>query len=149
MAGKKGASRTLLGLLAFSDLKMEKPPNSLRPKKANSQSSWKNKLDLSIKINQAMDIYHKAIENNHGIKEEHLLRLLLPIGFEVNNLDPVWVADMNSFGEGRGKIVHTSSSKWPKKQLDPKNEFKIVKSLLRNGIKSLDDKIEELLLETA
>lgn len=145
---KKKTSRTLLGLLAFSDLKMEKPPNSLRPKKANSQSSWKNKLDLSIKINQAMDIYHKAIENNHGIKEEHLLRLLLPIGFDINNLDPVWVADMNSFGEGRGKIVHTSASKWAKQQLDPKNELKIVKSLLRNGIKSLDDKIEELLLET-
>ena len=36
---KKKASRTLLGLLAFSDLKMEKPPNSLKPKKANSQSS--------------------------------------------------------------------------------------------------------------
>jgi len=137
-----------LGLLAFSDLKMEKPPNSLKPKKATSQSSWKNKLDLSIKINQAMDIYHKAIENNHGIKEEHLLRLLLPIGFEVDNLDPVWVADMSSFGEGRGKIVHTSASKWAKQQLDPKNELKIVKSLLINGIKSLDDEIEELLLET-
>jgi hypothetical protein len=146
--GKKKTSRTLLGLLAFSDLKMEKPPNSLRPKKANSQSSWKNKLDISTKINQAMDIYHKAIENNHGIKEEHLLRLLLPVGFEANDLDPVWVADMSSFGEGRGKIVHTSASKWAKQQLDPKNELKIVKSLLRNGVRFLDKKMEDLLLDT-
>ena len=49
---KKKTSRTLLGLLAFSDLKMEKPPNSLKPRKANSQTTWKNKLDLSAKINQ-------------------------------------------------------------------------------------------------
>jgi hypothetical protein len=55
---------------------------------------------------------------------------------------------MSSFGEGRGKIVHTSASKWAKQQLDPKNELKIVKSLLKNGIRSLDNKIEELLLET-
>ena len=141
-------SRTLLGLLAFSDLKMEKPPNSMKPKKANSQSSWKNKLDISIKINQSMDIFHKAIDNNHGIKEEHLLRLLLPIGFETKDLDPVWVADMSSFGEGRGKIVHTSASKWAKQQLDPKNELKTVKSLLRNGIRLLDNKMQELLLDT-
>lgn len=141
-------SRTLLGLLAFSDLKMEKPPNSLRPKKAAAQSSWNSKLDLSKKINLATNVYHDAVENNHGIKEEHLLRLLLPIGFDISKLDPVWIADMNSFGEGRGRIVHTSAAKWARQQPDPKNELKTVKLLLKNGIRLVDDEIQKLLNDT-
>lgn len=143
----KQANRTILGLIAFSDQKMEKPPESLNPVQPTQNKVWTNKLDLSKKIASATEIFYSAVENNHGIKEKNLLRLLLPIGIEVDGLDQVWIADMNSFADIRGELAHKSATKYSARQvIDPKIVLKNAESLLR-GLNILDIEIENLLID--
>ncbi|MGX1615682.1 HEPN domain-containing protein [Micromonospora chalcea] len=47
-------------------------------------------------------------QDNHGIKEKNLLSVLLPVGVLEADLDPVWLATMNSFGGQRGAVAHNS-----------------------------------------
>jgi hypothetical protein len=125
---------------------MDTPPNALKPDQESQKDAWKNKLYIANKIDLAVNAFINVITNNHGIKERNLLRLLLPIGVEVDNLDPIWLADMNSYGERRGLIAHNSRAKYRARQpIDPKDEFKAIKSLIRHGLRILDDILEEIL----
>jgi len=143
----KLANRTVLGLIAFSDQKMDKPPESLNPVQPTQKRDWSSKLDLSKKIASATEVFYSAVESNHGIKEKNLLRLLLPIGIEVESLDPVWIADMDSFANDRGEVAHKSAAKYRAKQvIDPESVLKKAESLLE-GLKLLDDEIEKLLID--
>lgn len=139
------ANRTVLGLIAFSDKTMERPPESLTPEQPSQKKDWPNKLDLSKKIASATRVFYSAIENNHGVKEKNLLRLLLPIGIEVDSLDQVWIADMNSFSNDRGEFAHNSATKYRAKQeIDPESVLKKAESLLL-GLRILDAEIEKII----
>lgn len=128
---RKKVSKTLLALLAFSGRTMEEPPHSVYPDQPSQSSIWDDKIRLSNKIELAMNDFNHAVMYNHGIKEDNLLRLLLPIGIEVDKLDHLLLADLNSFGGQRGELAHKSQSKYrAKQQIDPKSELAKVLSLL-------------------
>ena len=141
----KKVSKALLALMGFSGREMEKPAPSLKPAKAAKQTEWDKKLSLTERINIATQAFYGALNNNHGIKEENLLRLLLPIGVDVEDLDSFWLTNMNDFGTKRGEISHLSMYYGTQYQINPKPVYDNI-SLLLQGLKALD-KILETFLE--
>ncbi len=144
---KRKLSKILLGLLAFSGQEIESPPNAVDLSQPTQSPSWEDKIQLSNRIDSAMNVFHYAVRNNHGIKENNIHRLLLPIGIEFHELDPILIADLNSFAEERGVVAHLSSRKYrTNQQIDPKNELARVKSIIARLI-NIDQAIDKLLLE--
>ncbi|WP_380171106.1 hypothetical protein ACFEMC_19220 [Kineococcus sp. DHX-1] len=60
--------------------------------------------DLALR--DAVVWYTKRVDENQGIKQNNLFSLLLPLGFNENDFDTVWLGSMNSFGSGRGDTAH-------------------------------------------
>jgi hypothetical protein len=60
-------------------------------------------------IKKVIADHERTVLQNHGIRESNLLKILLPIGVLENELDPVWLANVNSFGQSRGIVAHTSA----------------------------------------
>lgn len=69
-----------------------------------------NKKSLEHRVVRVVNHYLGLIQKNNGIKKKNVYALLLPIGLEVENIDPLWLEEMNSFGAFRGEIVHTTHS---------------------------------------
>lgn len=130
-------------LIAFSDQPMEKPPATIVPTQPTKQTSWHEISKLSGKITRVVRSFHSVVDRNNGIKEENLLRLLLPIGVEADELDNSWVADLNSFADARGKAAHTSTLNITRQLPDPKDEYTLVQQLL-GGFGRLDELLETL-----
>lgn len=101
--------RTLICLLAFSGQMMEVPPDTLNPTKG-SKKLPDEKIKINKKIDLAINSFKRVIDQNHGIKEANILALLLPIGIDTDDLDAAWLATMNTFGEERGVVAHTSAT---------------------------------------
>jgi len=127
-------SSVLMALLAFSGKEMECPPPSLAPPQPSQVAAWEEKKRLGKRVESAASAFFHVINNNHGIKELNLLKLLLPIGFSVDKLDPVWLADMDSFGAARGQYAHLSSATMV---INPEDELKRIKLLLK-GVQQVD-----------
>lgn len=137
-------SKVITCMIAFTSVEFDEIPTTKRPTQQNQLAKWDRKTKLSGKIAKCANHMHHVLENNHGIKEENLLKLLLPIGIEVDDIDDTWLADMNSFGEERGSIAHTSGSIYRTRTLpDPKNENDKIMALLR-GIADIDELIDRL-----
>ena len=114
--------RTLTCLLAFSGLMMEVPPDTLTPSQG-SKKVLDGKIKINKKIDSAIESFNRAIKQNHGIKEANILALLLPIGIDTDDLDPAWLATMNTFGEERGVVAHSSSTSPTIQVPDPATEL--------------------------
>ncbi|MGH1396852.1 MAG: HEPN domain-containing protein [Trichormus sp.] len=135
---------TLVSLVAFSGQMMEKPPDTLTPSKGK-KSVPLDKLKTSKKIDLAINSFKWVIDNNHGIKETNILALLLPIGIDSDDLDPVWLATMNTFGENRGIVAHTSATSYRTIQPpDPASELNMVKQITQELLK-VDELINNLM----
>jgi hypothetical protein len=48
----------------------------------------------------------KRIDSNNGVRKSNLLSLLLPLGFEEGDCDPLWFGAMDSLGSARGDVAH-------------------------------------------
>jgi hypothetical protein len=129
-------SRTLLSLLAFSGQMMDVPPNKLASPKG---------IRIDEKIESAITFFMYTIKNNHGIKESNILSLLLPIGVDVDELDSVLLATLNTFGKERGLVAHSSATSYRTNQLpDPANELNIIQ-LITQGLLQIDKLINALI----
>jgi hypothetical protein len=136
------ASRVLLCVIAFSGQEMEAPPDTINPLKGNKNVSL-DKLKITKKIDIAIRYFKSVIDQNHGIKETNLLKLLLPIGIDSDDLDQAWLANMNTFGEERGEIAHSSAIK-TKQTPNPADELKRVKQIIEE-LERVDQLITNLL----
>ena len=144
---REQVSKTLLALIAFSGRTMEKPPNSISPEQQSQVGQWDEKIKLSKKIDLVMRDFHSVLMNNNGIKEENIVRLLLPIGVDCDELDTVLMADLNSYAASRGLVAHQRFESYrTTERIDPKEELKKVRSLV-NGMASIDRMLEKLLVE--
>lgn len=92
-------SNCLLSIMAFC------PMDSTFEKDANTKT---NKLDF--RVHKTVNYYLAQLEKNHGIKEQNLLDILLPLGIEINRIDATWLTTMDDFGKRRGFFAHTASS---------------------------------------
>lgn len=59
-------------------------------------------------IKRAVQSHHKAISSNNGVKDINVLQLVGPLGIRRADLDPLWLADMTTFGSSRGDTAHLS-----------------------------------------
>ncbi|MNX73023.1 hypothetical protein D3C86_1044000 [compost metagenome] len=130
-------SRVIIGLLAFSGREHSLPSSSSTAKKAET-----NSIPCTEKAKNKWWHNHR---NNHGIKEENLLKLLLPLGISAEDLDSTLISDLSSYGSSRGEAAHRSNLK-VKTLADPKTEFDIVTQLVCD-IKKIDDLVNAAIEE--
>lgn len=76
-----------------------------------------------------------AVRNN-GVKETNVLRLVLPAGISMADLDRTWLSSLDSWATFRGDVAHKSAAKLGTKP-DPRREYQDAKDLL-SGFKTLD-----------
>ena len=144
---KNRVSKIILALLAFSGRLMEKPPDSIYPEQPSQSDKWDEKTKLSKKIDLAISDFHRVLEQNHGIKEENIMGMLLPIGVDCDDLDIVLLADLNSYGQSRGVVAHSASQAYrTTQQIDPKEELKKVTTLVGDLV-SIDAVLNKLIVE--
>ncbi|MTJ12432.1 hypothetical protein FJR11_07445 [Anabaena sp. UHCC 0187] len=138
-------TRTLICLLGFSDLTMDKPPDTLNKPNNVSQDNHNKRLKISKKIDLAINNFRWVKDNNHGIKEANILALLLPIGIDHNDLDPAWLATMNTFGKERGIVAHTSAISYMTVQPpDPATELNTVQQITQELLR-IDELMNNLI----
>lgn len=131
----KRSGRGAAALLLYHD-KRATTPSSL----AGQSSS----ATLDTALGAAIRRHREYISReNHGVKEKNLLRLLLPIGILDHQLDPVWLANMDSFGAQRGIVAHVSARR-VKTPPDPGSTRKSVEDALA-GLKSLEPMLRQLM----
>ncbi|TAE61445.1 MAG: hypothetical protein EAZ87_02040 [Nostocales cyanobacterium] len=139
-------SRTLICLLGFSGLTMDKPSDTLNRGRNINQDNHDRRLKISKKIDLAINNFRWVKDNNHGVKEANILALLLPIGIDSNDLDPAWLATMNTFGEKRGLVAHTSATLYMTIQPpDPATELNTVKQITQELLR-IDGLINTLMI---
>lgn len=137
-------TKILACMLAFSSSDIDDIPATKVPIQVNQRQKWERKIKLTGRISKCANSYHHIIEMNHGIKEENLLKLLLPIGIEADEIDDIWLAAMNSFGEERGSVAHSSRSNYRTTTLpDPKTEMDKITNILE-GLKVIDILLNQL-----
>lgn len=141
-----GAVRvTHVSLIAFCGRAADVPPATLIPVDPSAKKKHFEQLHLKERLKNAASAFFTALKENHGIKEINLLRLLLPIGLNPDEIDPTWLAIMNSFGERRGEAAHSSGNVGTVKHPpDPKSEFDLVVQVLK-GLRDIDKLLNELM----
>jgi hypothetical protein len=93
----KKTTVTLVFLFAFSGLTLDKPPDSLNPGQRSQNLDDKVKFDR--KLGKVFNSFQTAVKDNHGIREKNILLLLLPIGIDSEDIDVIWLQEMDSFGK--------------------------------------------------
>lgn len=121
---KKTKSKVLMSLGFFLDKKFTK-----------------NDVYLVDRIYKILRIYFANLRKNHGIREDNILSILLPIGVEYHEIDPILLNDLNSFGKERGTVAHKSSQTYT--VLDPAIEKSRVQNLILQ-ISSVDQIVRQL-----
>jgi hypothetical protein len=136
-------SRPLLALACFSGLASEPVPSAIVPKDPKRADEWERRLMLNERAKSSVTEFMTRVRKNHGIKEENVLALLIPVGFQASRLDLAWLAICNSFGAARGEAAHRSGirvSSLP----DPATEYGQVKFIV-DGLVPVDAELTELL----
>lgn len=125
--GKSGSpSRCLVSLVAYSEVSRAEAVT--KPQKSPRR--------LQHCINDAArDYFHYVRERNHGIKEENILRILLPLGIDEHDLKQQWLLDTNEWAKRRGESAHQTGR--VQVRPDPLKELKIVRSV-RRGFYEVD-----------
>lgn len=106
---------------------------------AETRPKVKNAIKDVVEI--AMRQYRTIHDKNHGIKEVDLCRLVLPVGVRKDELDQLWLTNLDEFGKRRGDVAHKAIK--AQQQIDPKSELQVVEDLVK-GLRELDELIAKL-----
>lgn len=137
---QKVPSRAMLGLLAFGGFATEVPPEKLGG--SNRQKAYESLEEPIQKAQAAWRLVHKR---NHGIKEENVLALLLPLGIAAEKIDGMLLADLNSYGAKRGEVAHRSAVGLAQ-YTDPRTEYADAERLI-GALNSIDELVDDSLKE--
>ncbi len=110
---------------------------------ASVTNDGKKSRDLLLRdrINEARKEFTTFVsQNNHGIREKNVLKLLLPVGLREHQLPSDWLEQMNSFGDSRAEAAHGSAVKY---RPDIKGEWEQVVAIL-TGLKKVDQELTKL-----
>lgn len=116
------ATRPLICLVGFSGRMSDLPGSSLAPPQESKKSSWEEMVEIDSRIDAAVSAFIGRVALNHGVKEENLLALLLPVGIRSAEIDPQLLVELNSFGSERGESAHKGISHI-KVVPDPRTEY--------------------------
>lgn len=129
-------SITLAALLAYDETE-GKPPSSLLAPPQKPSGLLADRLAAAVgRFN------HQARVLNHGIRENNVLSMVLPLGLEASQIDTAWLADLDGWARERGEFAHRSSVQ-VRQKLDPAREYAKSKSLLL-GFKRIGAQIHGL-----
>jgi len=84
------------------------------------------------------------LDSRSGVREENVLKILLPAGIREHEIDSAWLATIDSFGRNRGSTAHKAGR--PQTPPDPAAEFQAVQSIVE-GLTPLDKRLSELRAE--
>jgi hypothetical protein len=126
----------LLALVSFYDDKFPRIPDAMPPTLGRVTPGF-----MKDRIQIARNAYARAVQQNNGVKEKDLLRLLLPVGVQEYELDRTWLATIDSFGSVRGDTAHQSMR--TQQPPDPANELAIVRQIV-TGLRQLDELLAKL-----
>ncbi|MHA3027146.1 hypothetical protein [Chromohalobacter israelensis] len=141
---------SLLHLAVFSGREMKMPPESLEAPSESKRKDWPSMLDPTHRLRSCVTDFIRAVTvNNHGIREKNMLAMLLPVGVNYDDLDPVVLADLDSFGKSRGEAAHTSSGLAKVRQgISPEDENSLIERLVE-GIRPIDGILDDLLRDAS
>jgi hypothetical protein len=127
-------------LLAYHDTQFPPAPVSiLKPAQNPSLDS------IEARVEKARNAFSmKARVKNHGIREENVLGLLLPVGIRLSELDQTWLSTIDSYGRSRGETAHSAGR--TQQPPDPVSEVATVRQLIQ-GLKGVDALIARLMAE--
>lgn len=97
--------------------------------------------DIEIRVNKALSTFIYTLRHNHGIKEDNVLSMLLPVGFEFSEIDTTWLNTITSFGTSRGEIAHTAAH--VQQPLDPATLKTTVQQIM-SETKIIDEKLKKI-----
>jgi hypothetical protein len=109
----------------------------------SQKKPWRPIVKSDAAITAAVNSYGSIVDGNNGVKENNLLALLFPIGFEYRTLDGTWLATMESFGSARGTFAHTTQLK-AQQSIDPQGEYRNVRDQILPPMRKLDGRISRL-----
>lgn len=118
----KTKSNVLLSLVSFHEAKVKQQ-------------------GIGDRINQTLTTYIQSLRKNHGIKEQNILSILLPVGLDIGEIDTTWLNTISSFGQNRGEIAHTSAT--VQQPLDPATIKSTIHQIM-GEIADIDLKIKKL-----
>lgn len=99
--------------------------------------------NIQYRINKTVAHYMSTVvDKNHGIKEKNILKVLLPLGIEINELDQTWLSVMESFGSARGLIAHSSFN--VQTSIDRNTELNRIKNQILPELTKIDLLIKKL-----
>lgn len=127
-------SKSLLAVVAYRE-STPSIPGSLS--EAAAKRDRFPTLDARIKAART-DFYRYARNQNNGIKEKNLLRLLLPVGFSEDEFEAEWLSATETWATARGDAAHQAAKM--QVQPDPQNELKTVRLVL-DGFRDLNDQL--------
>ena len=123
----------LIALIAYTDSGIEPVPGTI---------PLAGKRDLDNRIEKCRNQFNRYVKTrNHGIREENILRLLLPVGISEYEIDTTWLSTTSSFGRERGDTAHRSNQVY--NPPDPRNEFDIVTQVVE-GLSTIDERLLQL-----
>ena len=121
---------TLVSLLSFGSKKFDTP------------ESLESTLTLRERMNEIRNEYVNWVRNqNHGVREKNVLRILLPAGIREHEIDTTWLATIDSFGSARGSTAHNAGR--PLNPPDPARELQTVRQIVK-GLEPIDRRLTEL-----
>ena len=98
--------------------------------------------NIAFRLNKAVNHFVSLIQKNHGVKENNLLSILIPLGVELSEIDPLWLSTMDAFGNLRGIIAHNSTSVHT--LIDRNTEVQRINTQILPEVQRLDQLIAKL-----
>jgi hypothetical protein len=102
--------------------------------KAASQQDLKDEYASRVvrtvdAVQRAVGAFNAVLSNNHGVREDNILKILLPLGLRPAEIDANWLSTMDAFGVARGETAHKSIH--TQQPIDPQTDLTTVTYLLK------------------
>lgn len=99
-------SKTTVAMLRYTDCALRQAPKLLHPSKDDKNGNLL--LDLSKVVQKHYSNYFAIIEENNGVREGDLIRILLPIGIQSNDISENLKVDLTNLTKRRGGYAHNA-----------------------------------------
>lgn len=126
---------------AFKSWKINKTKSNVLLSLVSFHETKIGEQGIVDRVNKTLTTYIHNLRQNHGIKEQNILSILLPVGLDIDDIDATWLNTISSFGQNRGEIAHTSAT--VQQPLDPAT-IKTTISQIMSEIEDIDIKIKQL-----
>ena len=119
---------------AFSKWRLDRTKSNVLVSLVSFHENSISEKDIETRVNKALSFFINGLRKNHGIKEDNVLSMLLPIGIEEGEIDSTWLNTITSFAASRGEIAHTAAK--VQHPLDPVT--------LKTTVQQVVDEIKEI-----